>query len=37
LLDETPDLIRRILVLLSRRVRRLERAANAVLRGTKAT
>jgi CRP-like cAMP-binding protein len=37
LLDETPDLIRRILMLLSRRVRRLERAANAILRGTNPT
>lgn len=33
LLDETPDLIRRILMLLSRRVRRLEETANAILRG----
>ena len=31
LLNETPDLVRRILVTLSRRVRRLEQAANAVL------
>lgn len=34
LLDETPDLIRRILRLLSRRVRRLEQAAGATLDGT---
>jgi CRP-like cAMP-binding protein len=33
LLDETPELIRRILMVLSRRVRRLERAANALVRG----
>jgi CRP-like cAMP-binding protein len=33
LLDETPDLVRRILMVLSRRVRRLEQAANAFLRG----
>ena len=31
LLDETPELVRRILVVLSRRVRRLEQAANALL------
>ena len=31
LLNETPDLVRRILVTLSRRVRRLEQAANAML------
>jgi CRP-like cAMP-binding protein len=30
LLDETPDLVRRILAVLSRRVRRLEQAANAL-------
>src|SRR5262249_40152752 len=30
LLNEAPDLVRRILVILSRRVRRLERAANAL-------
>ena len=30
LLDEAPDLLRRILVVLSRRVRRLEQAANAL-------
>jgi len=29
-LDETPDLVRRILAVLSRRVRRLEQAANAL-------
>jgi len=34
LLDETPDVIRQILMVLSRRVRRLEQAANALLRGT---
>lgn len=32
LLNETPDLVRRILVTLSRRVRRLEQAANAMLK-----
>lgn len=32
LLNETPDLVRRILVTLSRRVRRLEQAANSMLR-----
>lgn len=37
LLDETPDLIRRILTVLSRRVRRLEQAVNAILSGTKQT
>lgn len=31
LLNETPDLVRRILTVLSRRVRRLEQAANAML------
>jgi CRP/FNR family cyclic AMP-dependent transcriptional regulator len=31
LLNETPDLVRRILVILSRRIRRLERAATATL------
>jgi CRP/FNR family cyclic AMP-dependent transcriptional regulator len=36
LLEETPDLMRQILTLLSRRVRRLEQAANAILRGTSA-
>ena len=35
LLDETPDLIRRMLTVLSRRVRRLEQAVSAMLRGTK--
>jgi CRP-like cAMP-binding protein len=35
LLDETPGLTRRILTVLSRRVRRLEQALNAILRGTK--
>jgi len=34
LLEETPDLIRRILTTLSRRVRRLEQAVNAILHGT---
>jgi CRP/FNR family transcriptional regulator/CRP/FNR family cyclic AMP-dependent transcriptional regulator len=34
LLDETPDLIRRILMILSRRVRRLEQTVQAILRGT---
>ena len=33
LLDETPDLIRRMLTVLSHRVRRLEQTFNAVLRG----
>jgi CRP/FNR family transcriptional regulator, cyclic AMP receptor protein len=33
LLDETPDLIRRILTILSRRVRRLEQTVHAILRG----
>ena len=37
LLNETPDLVRRILVTLSRRVRRLEQAANAVLQQMKQT
>lgn len=37
LLDEAPDLTRRILTVLSRRVRRLEQAMNAILRGTKPT
>jgi CRP/FNR family transcriptional regulator, cyclic AMP receptor protein len=32
LLNETPDLVRRIMVTLSRRVRRLEQAANAMLK-----
>jgi CRP-like cAMP-binding protein len=34
LLDETPDLIRRILTILSRRVRRLEQTVQAILSGT---
>src|SRR5438552_10227605 len=34
LLDETPDLIRRILTILSRRVRRLMQTVHAILRGT---
>src|SRR6266446_9971836 len=34
LLDETPDLIRRILTILSRRVRRLEQTVHAILSGT---
>jgi CRP-like cAMP-binding protein len=34
LLDETPELTRQILMVLSRRVRRLEQTANALLRGT---
>jgi CRP/FNR family transcriptional regulator/CRP/FNR family cyclic AMP-dependent transcriptional regulator len=34
LLDETPDLIRRILTILSRRVRRLEQTVEAILHGT---
>lgn len=33
LLDETPDITRRILTILSRRVRRLEQAANGILGG----
>jgi cAMP-binding proteins - catabolite gene activator and regulatory subunit of cAMP-dependent protein kinases len=33
LLDGTPDLIRRILMILSRRVRRLEQTVHAILRG----
>jgi CRP-like cAMP-binding protein len=33
LLDETPDLIRQILMVMSRRVRRLEQAASAFVRG----
>ena len=33
LLDETPDLIRRILTILSRRVRRLEQTVQAILHG----
>src|SRR5262247_1727052 len=34
LMEETPDLIRRILTILSRRVRRLEQTINSILRGT---
>jgi CRP/FNR family cyclic AMP-dependent transcriptional regulator len=34
LLDETPDLIRRILTILSHRVRRLEQTGDAILHGT---
>jgi CRP-like cAMP-binding protein len=37
LLDETPDLVRRILTILSRRVRRLEQTVHAILRGTNLT
>ena len=37
LLDETPDLVRRILTIMSRRVRRLEQAVHAILRGTDPT
>lgn len=37
LLDETPDVIRRMLTILSRRVRRLEQTLNAVLHGTSPT
>src|SRR5512144_634882 len=37
LLDETPDLIRRMLTILSRRVRRLEQTIHAVLHGTNPT
>jgi CRP/FNR family transcriptional regulator/CRP/FNR family cyclic AMP-dependent transcriptional regulator len=37
LLDETPDLIRRMLTILSRRVRRLEQTVHAILRGTNPT
>src|SRR5262249_45916013 len=33
LLDETPDLLRRILTILSRRVRRLEQTVNAIRHG----
>jgi len=33
LLDETPDLIRRMLTILSRRVRRLEQTVQAIRRG----
>jgi len=37
LLDETPDLVRRMLTILSRRVRRLEQAVHAILHGTNPT
>lgn len=37
LLDETPDLMRRILTILSRRVRRLEQTVHAILHGTNPT
>jgi len=37
LLDETPDLIRGMLTILSRRVRRLEQAVHAILHGTNPT
>jgi CRP-like cAMP-binding protein len=37
LLDETPDLVRRILTILSRRVRRLEQTLQAILRRPTAT
>jgi CRP-like cAMP-binding protein len=37
LLDETPDLIRRILTILSRRVRRLEQTVHTILHGTNPT
>jgi CRP/FNR family transcriptional regulator/CRP/FNR family cyclic AMP-dependent transcriptional regulator len=37
LLDETPDLVRRILTILSRRVRRLEQTVHAILHGTNPT
>jgi CRP/FNR family transcriptional regulator/CRP/FNR family cyclic AMP-dependent transcriptional regulator len=37
LLNETPDLVRRILMVLSRRVRRLERAAHAMAHGMNLT
>jgi CRP-like cAMP-binding protein len=37
LLDETPDLIRRMLTILSRRVRRLEQTVHAILHGTNPT
>lgn len=37
LLNQTPDLVRRILIVLSRRVRRLERAAYAMVRGMNVT
>jgi CRP/FNR family transcriptional regulator/CRP/FNR family cyclic AMP-dependent transcriptional regulator len=37
LLEETPDLIRRMLTVLSRRVRRLEQTTSAILRGAPPT
>jgi CRP-like cAMP-binding protein len=37
LLDETPELVTRILTILSRRVRRLEQTVDAMLRGTNPT
>ena len=37
LLDETPELVRRILTILSRRVRRLEQTVHAMLHGTNPT
>src|SRR5262245_32164402 len=37
LLEETPELIRRILMILSRRVRRLEQTQYAILHGTSPT
>jgi CRP/FNR family cyclic AMP-dependent transcriptional regulator len=37
LLDEAPDLVRRILTILSRRVRRLEQTVQAILRGANPT
>jgi CRP/FNR family transcriptional regulator, cyclic AMP receptor protein len=37
LLEQTPDLVRRILTILSRRVRRLEQTVHAMLRGTNPT
>ena len=37
LLNETPDLVRRILMVLSRRVRRLEQAAYAMVRSVNLT
>jgi len=37
LLDEAPDLVRRILTILSHRVRRLEQTLHAILRGTNRT
>jgi CRP/FNR family cyclic AMP-dependent transcriptional regulator len=37
LLDETPDLVRGMLTILSRRVRRLEQTVHAILRGTNPT